>query len=114
MTDLLIHLMPLITIYNIHWNIRGTEYVELWGFIDPNEFQFGLEFLLECFVAFNLFYLSWAAVYYMIITGVCRSRIQRKGYWTLLKMQIDKSKKAIELREKYGQWAPTLYFAVLH
>jgi hypothetical protein len=114
MTDLLIHLMPCITVYNIHWNIRGTDEAKVWGFPDPEEFKFGFIFLSECFLAFNMFYFAWAAVYYFIITGICSSRIKRKGYWTLLHMQTDKSKVATDVREKYGQWASTLYFAVTH
>ena len=105
MTDLGIHLFPFITIYNIHWNIRGTEESKNWGFIDPESYQFGTSFMLEFVLVFHIFYGLWAIVYYAIILWLCKERIKSRNYWTLLQMQTDKSRIAQELKEKHGAWA---------
>jgi len=98
-------MLPMVTMYNIHWNIRDMPERKSAGFVDPSEFKFGLEFLMELFYYFNIMYFGWAMIYYFIILVVSRQKIKDRGYWTLLQMSIDNSKIASNLRDKYGMWA---------
>jgi hypothetical protein len=102
LTDLVIHLLPIVTMWNIHWNIRETAERKEWGFVDTNSFTFNLSFVWDMFYYFNIMYVSWASVYYLIILIVSRERIKQRGYWTLLQMSIDSSKFASKIRDKYG------------
>lgn len=114
LTDLVIHLLPLVTVWNIHWNIRDTPERKEWGFLDPNEIQFDFQFAKELFIAFNLIYVLWAVVYYSIILVIKRKRIEEKNYWTLIQMQVDLNKRATELKKTYGLWAAALFFGSKH
>ena len=45
--DMFLKLAPLITMWNIHWNIRGTAGREYWGFYDPSNDSLGFEFIFK-------------------------------------------------------------------
>eukprot|EP00345_Euplotes_harpa_P017052 CAMPEP_0168347146 /NCGR_PEP_ID=MMETSP0213-20121227/18801_1 /TAXON_ID=151035 /ORGANISM="Euplotes harpa, Strain FSP1.4" /LENGTH=91 /DNA_ID=CAMNT_0008356149 /DNA_START=1 /DNA_END=272 /DNA_ORIENTATION=+ len=82
--------------------------------VDPSEFTFGFEFIKDYFVAFNTLYLIWMVAYYTIILGICRNRIKRKNHWTFIAMQVDQSKTATKLKNKYGMAAACFYFSIKH
>lgn len=94
--------------------MRGQPQIKEWGFVDPEQFTFSFDFVKTYFLAFNIFYFTWSAIYYSIILGVARIRIKEKGYWTLLQMSVDNSKIATNIKKKYGMAAAIIYFAVAH
>ena len=114
LTDLVIHLFPLVIVWNIHWNLRNTEARKEWGFIDVEEFKLDLQFVIDCIVAFNYFYVLWAAFYFTFILGIRRRKIIENNYWTFIDMQVDKNKIATKLKAKYGMWLACIYFSLNH
>ena len=110
LTDLVIHLLPLVTIWNIHWNLRNSESRQEWGFLNIEELKLDFQFIKDCIMAFNYFYIIWASFYYIFIMGIRRKRITEKNYWTLIDMQVDQNKFATKLKKNYGMWAAWVYF----
>lgn len=114
MTDLIIHLLPLITMWNIHWSLRGTQEHKDWGFLEVENIHFDMTFVKDVFIAFNKGYITWAVLYYTVIMGICRERIQKRKYWSFFQMNTDNSKTGTNLKNKYGIWAAAVYFSAKH
>lgn len=70
MTDLVIHIMPYMVMFNVHWNIRDTDERKAWGFVDTDSIHFNFEFIAEVLIDFHKYYFVWALIYYGIILGV--------------------------------------------
>ena len=75
LTDLVIHLLPLVTMWNINWNLKGTQEFKDWGFFDLSEESFNLGFVKEILYIANSMYLLHAALYYFMIFVVWRKDI---------------------------------------
>lgn len=74
-TDMFLKLAPLITMWNIHWNIRGTEGSAYWGFYDPSSDSLNLDFITTYFLCSLLVYLPWACFFFAAVP----MRSQRYG-----------------------------------
>jgi len=75
LTDLVIHLLPLVTIWNINWNLKGTQEFKDWGFIDLSSISFDFSFVKEIFYLANTMYALHAIIYYSLILIVWRKSI---------------------------------------
>lgn len=54
--------------WNVHWNIRGTEAREYWGFYDVTKDEFSLEFIYTFLFASTVIYAIWAFPYFLFIS----------------------------------------------
>ncbi|CAI2364957.1 unnamed protein product [Moneuplotes crassus] len=114
LTDLVIHLLPIVTMWNIRYNIGGTEEFKQWGFCDLSEVPFSFGYIIEAFSAANKMYLSHACFYYFLVCVVLRTEIFEKGKNCLLKYTTENSPTALRWHKTYGLWARCLLFAINH
>jgi hypothetical protein len=66
--DLFIKLGPLVTMWNVHWNIRGTNDREFWGFYDSSKDTLSVDFICRYMFAATLVYAVWALPYFIFIS----------------------------------------------
>lgn len=109
-----LHLFPLLTMWNIHWNIRGTTERTEWGFYDVGNSNLSFEFLVKYFQNYFSFYFSWAVVYYFIITYACWNTIINKNYYCLVLDELYRGQYIKPVREKYGKYAGQFAFVLKH
>ena len=74
MTGSLLHTLPIITQWNIHWNLRGTEGLQEWGFYDASNDMFTWDtvsyyymsywkiYFIHCLVYFGTVYLRYDVI----------------------------------------------------
>jgi hypothetical protein len=114
LTDLVIHMLPMITMWNIHWNLRDSKEAQEWGFYDPNQFEFGYEFLKQVFYVWNVNYFAWAFLYYSILLVIRRKYIKENDLGTLYDYASGKNKMAMKIGKKYGYTARIAVFVICH
>lgn len=62
-----IHIIPLVLMWNIHWNIRGTQARADWGFYDVDQLRLDIEFVIEYFQDFFVLYLAFTVIHFSIL-----------------------------------------------
>jgi len=83
LTGSALHLFPLLQMWNIHWNIRGTQDRENWGFLNVDEISFDFQFIINYYISSMIFYFLWAAFYYATLY-ICWNHIREKEFYCLL------------------------------
>lgn len=58
---------PLLVMWNVHWNIRGTEDWKAWGFYDPSNDQLDFNFIYKYTIASTMIYAVWAIPYFLLV-----------------------------------------------
>lgn len=114
MTGALLHFAPTLTMWNIHWNIRGTAERAEWGFHNVDNEVFGLEFTATHFKHFMVYYLSWVVVYYPLIACLCWNYIHRNGLFSLIHEELYRGPFVAKANKKYGVNAGILALIVKH
>ena len=113
MTGALLHIMPLVVMWNIHWNIRGTPEAKEWGFYDPSELEFGLDFFQDYMTALYKYYIAHSLIYYVVILSSWR-HIRKNGYYCLLMAELNHGDIVKNVRKKYGNIAGGFCFLAKH
>mmetsp|Transcript_16612 Transcript_16612/g.14506 ORF Transcript_16612/g.14506 Transcript_16612/m.14506 type:complete len:103 (+) Transcript_16612:572-880(+) len=60
LTGSALHLFPLLQMWNIHWNIRGTQDRQNWGFMEIENINFNFEFVVNYYFYSLAIYGLWA------------------------------------------------------
>jgi len=110
--DLSIHLLPHVTLWNIHWNIRDLPGRKEWGFMDVNDVSFGLEFLYNYFAGFYMIFVPWMVMYYTFILFFSWNRIISKGYNCLILHEINNGRYISKIYKKKGERYAKLMYIV--
>ena len=97
--------------WNIHWNLRGTQERADWGFMDVESIEFGWTFLFEYFGGFYTFFFIWFPIYLIIIYGWW-SLIIKNGYWWMIGYQFERGPLIAPLRKKKGEVVAVIGFIV--
>jgi hypothetical protein len=113
MTGTALHLFPLLTMWNIHWNLHGTVEREQWGFYNTDHIEFDLTFLATYFGYFMTFYSIWATLYYSILY-IYWDQILENQYYCLLLNELIRGAYIKNIREKHGQFAAKVAFVLKH
>lgn len=111
LSDLTIHLLPLVTMWNIHWNLRGTAERKQWGFMPVDDIEFGWQFVYEYFSIFYLFFFIWFPLY-LLIHYVCWTHIINNGYWCMILFQFERGPLISPIRAKHGDRVALVGFIV--
>lgn len=113
LTGSMIHVFPLLTMWNVHWNIRGTPEAQQWGFVDFTDFGFELDNVLYLFKYYLIGYFLWAIPYYTILY-FSWSRILRKDYYCLLIDELFRGQFVHKFCKKYGAKVGIIAFMTKH
>lgn len=65
--DLFLKLGPLIVMWNIHWNLRGTEEHQTWNFYDASKDSLSIDFILTYVFTCTQIYAFWAIPYLLLV-----------------------------------------------
>ena len=106
-----LHLMPALMFWNIHWNTRGMPGRAEWGFYDPELIQYDLNFLLDYFKVFWMYYIAYCIFYYSVILSYW-NYILENDYYCFLREQQENKKGQKMMKNGFTYFL--VYFSLLH
>ena len=87
--------------WNIHWNIRGTQGAKEWGFYDPSDINLDQQFVSEYWTYIYAYFFLHQFIYYAVY-AIFWNYIKQNQYPSLLMTQLEQGVWVKEVCEKYG------------
>jgi hypothetical protein len=113
LTGTALHVFPLLTMWNIHWNLAGTDERTRWGFYETQNIEFSLDFAIAYFSYFLIFYICWAIPHYTLL-HLYWEKIISNNWYCLMLNELVRGAFVKDIRKNYGTAAGKVAYAVKH